>query len=281
MPGRSTCPASSVGCRDVDAGPPDLLRLTAVAVVERLLAADAAKHAKACGGVGPERGELPDLLALRALTRLERPDDAREREHEDGHADQHDEPEDDGAGQEDHRDDDVRDGGPREARGDVEGAAGAERVVRHRRDHLAGRQPTTDGGPGARCVVAHDLDQAERRHQPVLHGVAVAHDAREPLDDPERQQDERPEGERMPVVVDDPVLDGASDRERHQRLGEHPGDPERDPDRERADLAATDPDEEALRRPGVGDARVDQRKVAHPEGRVRSRPFAHGRTRGL
>jgi len=139
----------------------------------------------------------------------------------------------------------------------------------------------TDGGPGARRVVAHDLDQAERRHQPVLHGVAVAHDAREPLDDPERQQDERPEGERMPVVVDDPVLDGASDRERHQRLGEHPGDPERDPDRERADLAATDPDEEALRRPGVGDARVDQRKVAHPEGRVRSRPFAHGRTRGL
>ncbi len=145
--------------RDMDPGPPDALGLSPVAVVERLLAADAAQHAQAGGGVGAERGELPDLLALRALTRLERTDDAGEREHEDADADQHDEPEHDRAGQEDRRDDDVRDDGAGEPRGDVEGAARAERVVRHRGDHLARRQPTAHGRPRARRVVTHDLDE--------------------------------------------------------------------------------------------------------------------------
>ena len=63
--------------RDADARVPHLLRARAVAVEERLLAADPAQHAQARGSVRAERGQLPDLLALLALAGLERPDHRR------------------------------------------------------------------------------------------------------------------------------------------------------------------------------------------------------------
>ena len=50
--------------RDADAGVADLLRAVAIAVVERLLAADPAQHPQPGGGVRPERRQLADLLAL-------------------------------------------------------------------------------------------------------------------------------------------------------------------------------------------------------------------------
>ena len=64
--------------RDAHAGAAHLLRAAAVAVEERLLAADPAQHAQAGGGVGAERGQLADLLALVALARLQRLDDGAE-----------------------------------------------------------------------------------------------------------------------------------------------------------------------------------------------------------
>ena len=53
--------------RDPDAGEADALRALPVAVEERLLAADAAQDAEPGGGVGAERGQQADLLALLAL----------------------------------------------------------------------------------------------------------------------------------------------------------------------------------------------------------------------
>ncbi len=94
-PGTKTWAASSVDCgsRHADAGAADVLGLAAVAVEERLLAADAAQDAQAGGGVGAERGERADLLALVALTPLERLDHGAEEQDEDGHAEEHDQPE--------------------------------------------------------------------------------------------------------------------------------------------------------------------------------------------
>ena len=95
--------------RDAHAGAADLLRAVAVAVEERLLAADPAQHAQARGRVGAERGQLADLLALLALARLQRLDHVPSSEHEHRHADQHDEPEHDRRREQDDGDDDVRD----------------------------------------------------------------------------------------------------------------------------------------------------------------------------
>ena len=46
------------------------------------------------------------------------------------------------------------------------------------------------------------------------------------------------------VVIDDPVLDGSADRVRHERLGDHPRDPEGDPEHEGAHLLAPHPEEQ-------------------------------------
>ena len=95
IPGSSTCDASSVACGFATRTPAcrDLLRALAVAAEEHALAADAAQHAQAGHGVGAERGQLADLLALLPLPALERLDDDAERRGEDGHADQDDEAE--------------------------------------------------------------------------------------------------------------------------------------------------------------------------------------------
>ena len=94
------------------------------------------------------------------------------------------------------RDDDVGDDRAREARGDVEGAAGAHRVVRDGGDDLAGRERPAHRGAGARRVVGDELGEPERGLQPVEDGVAVPHHACERLHQPEREQDERPDRER-------------------------------------------------------------------------------------
>ena len=130
--------------------------------------------------------------------------------------------------EQDDRDDEVGDDRAGEPRGDVEGAAGAHRVVRDRRDDLARRVLLLDRGPGPRGVVRDDLRHAERGLEPVRDREAVAHHARRGLGRAEPEQDQRPLGERAVVVVDDPVLDGAADRRRHQRLRDHPDHAEED-----------------------------------------------------
>ena len=94
-PGTNTCAASSVDCGSATRTPcePHLLGAAPVAVEERLLAADPAQHAQPGGRVGAEGGELPDLLALLALPRLQRLDHGAEQEHEHRHAEQDDEAE--------------------------------------------------------------------------------------------------------------------------------------------------------------------------------------------
>ena len=106
----STWAASSVDCGSATRTPArrTSCERAVIAVEERRLAADSAQHAQPGGGVGAERGQLADLLALLELPRLERLDDEAEQEDEHGHADQDDEPEHDGRRQQDERDDEVR-----------------------------------------------------------------------------------------------------------------------------------------------------------------------------
>ena len=167
---------------------------------------------------------------------------AAEQQHEHRHADQHDQPEHDRRRDEDHADDDVGDDRAREARRDVVGAARAHRVVRDGGDDLAGRERPAHGRAGPGRVVRDELREPERGLEPVEDRVAMPHHPCKGLHQAEHQQRERPDREVAVRALDDPELDRAADRERHQRLREHPPDPEEDPERERALLVLADPD---------------------------------------
>ena len=181
-----------LGERHPDAGAPDLFRPPPVAVEEDALAADAAEHAQAGHRVGPDGGEPADLLALLPLAGLQRPDHEREGRDEDGNAEQDDEAEERRRRQQHGGDDEVRGDRTRKPRRDVEGAAGAQGVIRDGRDHFAGRQPPADRRPGQRRVVGDDLDHAEARLEPVADRDAVAERAGHRLDDAEPEQHARP-----------------------------------------------------------------------------------------
>jgi hypothetical protein len=112
-------------------------------------------------------------------------------------------------------------------------------------------------------VVRDDLRHPERRLQPVADGEPMAHHPPERLRQAEREEDQRPEGEGLVVVIDDPVLDGAADGERHQRLREHPEDAEEHAADQRADLMAAHPDEKPHRRSRVGGAGIVEREADH------------------
>ena len=118
-------------------------------------------------------------------------------------------------------------------------------------------------GPERGSVVADHLGEPERRLQPVGDRGPVAHHAGGGLHGAEAEQDAGPERERARVVVDDPLLDRTPDRERHQRLRDHPHDPEHDPEDERADLVPADPDEQARRGARVRLSRVVHRQPDH------------------
>ena len=264
-PGSSTWAASSVDCGVATLTParrtPSELQL--VAVEEGLLAADAAQHPQPRGGVGAERRQLADLLALLALALLQRPDHDAERERQHRHAEQDEQPELRRGGEQDDRDDDVRDDAAGEPRQDVEGAAGPQRVVRHDRDDLARRQLAAHRVARVRHVMAHDLGEPEGRLQPVLHRVAMPHHARSGLDDAEHGEQDAEPGQRIVVAVDDSLLDRLPDRVRHQRLRDHPDDPERDRDRERPLLVPADPEEQPEGRAGVRSPRIGDREIDH------------------
>ena len=105
-------------------------------------------------------------------------------------------------------------------------------------------------------MVADDLRHPKRGLEPVEDREPVAHDPGEGLDAAEHQEDERPERQRSAVLLLDPALDRPADRVRHQRLSDHPDDPEEDPGRDRGELLPPDPDEETDWRSRVGHARV-------------------------
>ena len=255
--------------RHPHAGETHLLRAGAVAVEERLLSAHAAQDTEPGCGVGSQRGQLADLLPLPALTLLQRLDHDAERERQDRHPDEDEQPELRRGREQDHRHDDVGDDPAAEARHDVECAARPERVVRDGGDDLSRRDLAAERVAGARRVVADDLDQPVRRLQPVLHRVAVPHDPRQRLDHPEDGEEGAEPYELVVLSLHDPLLDRLADRVRHQRLRDHPDDPEEDRDREGGELVARDPEEEAHGRPGVRPPRIGDRKVDH------------GRTSGL
>ena len=109
---------------------------------------------------------------------------------------------------------------PDEPRGDVERAARAHRVVRDRRDDLAGREPAADRRPRAGGVVRDDLREPERRLEPVdRRRTRCRITPATACSRAEAEQDaaSRARAARL-SLVDDPVLDRAPDRERHQRL---------------------------------------------------------------
>ena len=262
--------------RDADAGHAYFLRAQFVAVVERLLAADSAQHAQAGGGVGAEGGQFADLLALLALARLQRLDHEGEQPDEHRDADEHDEPECDRRREQDEGDDDVRDERSGQAGGDLECPTGAHRVVRDGRHDLAGRELRADRRPRPSDVVRDELRHPEGGLNPVEDGHAVPHDAGRSLRRAQSEQDERPGGERGVVLLDDPELDRPSDRERDQRLGDHPEHAEQHPRQEGAALLPADPDEQAggrarVRVTGVGDRQLNGPKECHAEARDASR----------
>ena len=74
--------------------------------------------------------------------------------------------------------------------------------------------------------------------------------------------------ERAVVTLDDPVLDRASDREGHQRLREHPDDPEDDAGDERRHLVTAHRDQQPNGRARVRDAGVGDGELDHAAARV-------------
>ena len=121
-------------------------------------------------------------------------------------------------------------------------------------------------------MVRHDLRHAERRLQPVEDGEPVPHHARECLRRAQREQGQRPDGECTVVVVDDPALDGAADRERHERLRDHPEHAEAHPEKQGDALLPPDPDQKPRGRArigvaGVGDRQFDRQRKSHAEAR--------------
>ena len=117
---------------------------------------------------------------------------------------------------------------------------------------------------------------------------AVAEDTGNGLDDAEHGEERAETGERIAVVVHDPLLDRLADRVRHQRLRDHPDDPERDRDQDGSDLMSAHPDEQPDRRAGVrlpriGEWELDQgcATAAAPPPRVpEKRPTRFGVTGG-
>ena len=274
--------------RHAHAADANRLRALLVAVEEHVLAADATQDAKTGRGVGAERRQEADLVALHPLPDMERLDHEAERDREKRDADQDDEAERHRRREQDHRDDDVRDDAADEPRENVERATGTQGVVRDRRDHLTRRQLGPHRVARARSVMADDLGQPERRLQPVLDREAVTERAGNGLNDAEqREQDAEPD-ERVLVVVDDALLDRLADRVRHQRLRDHPDDPERDCDEDGADLMPPHPDEQPDRRAGIRSPRIGDRKIDHgrataaaPPPRVpEKRPTRFGVTAG-
>src|SRR3954447_26379290 len=117
-------------------------------------------------------------------------------------------------------------------------------------------------------MMRDDLREAKRRPKPVPDGEPMPHHARDSLSGAETEQYQRPPNQRRLIAFDDPVLDRAADRERHQSLGQHPRDTEADPGEQRRDLVLTNPDEQPNRRPRIRRAGVAKRKL--DQGSVRS-----------
>ena len=123
-----------------DAGDAHALGALPVTVEEGLLAPDSAQHAEPRGGVGAERGEEADLLALLPLPELERLDHEAERDREQRYPDQHEDAERGRGPEQDRGDDEVRDDAAHEPREDVERPTRPQRIVRDGRDNLSGRE---------------------------------------------------------------------------------------------------------------------------------------------
>ena len=224
MLGSSTWAASRVACGDATWTPAfsSSRGPGAVAVQEGRLAADAAQHPQPGDRVGAERGQLAGDLALDVLPPLQRAQQRTEQQHHRRYADQHDQAEQHGGAQQQHRDDRVRRDGPREPGGDVEGPAESQRVVGGGGDDLAGGQPPADGDADQGAVPAEELHRPERGRQPVRHRDPVPEDAEHGLHQGQPQDHQRPLGGRGQVTVGDPGLQAAADGGRHQGLRDHP-----------------------------------------------------------
>ena len=179
-PGRSTWAASSVDCGVATRTPATrtLSERSAVAVEERLLAADAAQHAKPAAVSAPSAVSWPtssrcsrcrswsglittlsESVSTGTPSSTRRPSSVEVESRMTATTMYETMP-------------------PDEPRQDVEGAAGPQGVVRDGRDDLAGRELAPVPRRPSAHVVADDLGQPERRLQPVLDREAVAHHAR-------------------------------------------------------------------------------------------------------
>ena len=167
---------------------------------------------------------------------------------------------------------------PDEACADLECATGPHCVVRDGRDDLSGRELRADRRSRAGDVVRDELRHPEGGLDPVEDCHAVPHDTGGGLCRSEPEQDERPDRERVIVLLDDPELDRATDREWDQRLRDHPEHAEQHPREEGAALLPADPDEQAGGRArvgvaGVGDRQLYGPKECHAKAREASRAF--------
>ena len=204
--GRDVTPAWRTDCERV-----------AVAIEEHLLAADPAQDPQAGRCVGAERREPADLLALLALSSLERPDHEAERSDEHRHAEQDEQPEHRRRGEQDRR----RRRRTRRSRPPSRAVMSKAPPARNASFETVATTSPVDSrrgraGPSAPRGARRPGRAGRTRVQPVEDGVAVSHHAARGLDEPEPEQEQRPERERgasrstMPCWIACPIANGIS-----------------------------------------------------------------------
>jgi len=194
---------------------------------------------------------------------VERAQQRTDEQHQEGHADQHQQTQRDRGGEQDRGHQQERHDGAGEPGGDVHDLAEVGDVVGADRDDLTGRDLPRERAAEMDRLPADQLHGAVGRRQPVGDREPVPHDAGERLDDADAEH-QRGEGDQGRTVLGShSAVDGGADHRGHHRLAAHPDDAEAHPADKGAPLAARQPEQEGARRAVGGRPGVVEREAAH------------------
>jgi hypothetical protein len=206
----------------VHAGVPDPLRLGVVPAGEQLLAADAAQHPQPADDVDGVSAQLRLLVAQPRLPVVQRPQQRGDRPDHDRYAGQDHQPELPRRREHDGGHHADRDDGADAARAEVQRAADLQHVGHPHAQDLAGRrlprQRRAEPGRLPRDQLQRPVPRAERVGQ----RAPVLQDRGGGLHDAQREHHAGPEQQVAAVAPGEPVVDGAADGVRHQRLRRRP-----------------------------------------------------------